>query len=258
MKVLDREAERVHAGETAADEHRVELLRQRVEHDLLAQRLSVADLDAADRQQPGDLPLREAVDGLVGRESVFVQAAGLRSRLEDHHVVPEQRGAMRARQTGGPGADHRDALAGPRLPPKDRRARRPEIRVGRMTLQQADLDRLVLVRVAHARVFAQHFGRTDARAHAAEHVRFEDGLRRAAQVVVGDAADERRHVDAGRAGGDAGRVVAVVAAIRLDQGLRLRQRRMRVVEVVRVIVGREAAGSNVGPCHAARAIDCGT
>src|SRR5437868_3376850 len=81
--------------------------------------------------------------------------------------------------------------------------------VDRVALQAADLARLALLRDADADLLAQHFGRARARAGAAERIRVEDGARRAAQVALGDAADEARHVDAGRAGLRAGRVVAV-------------------------------------------------
>src|SRR3546814_3509032 len=79
-------------------------------------------------------------------------------------------------------------------------------RVGGIALQQADLHRLALLRRAHAGLLAQHLGRTDARAGAAEDVLLQDVLRRAADVVGRDLADEARDIDAGRAGLDAGRV----------------------------------------------------
>ena len=94
--------------------------------------------------------------------------------------------------------------------------------------------------------FAQHLGRADARAHAAQRVGFEDGARRAAQVAVGDAADEGRHVDAGRAGGDAGRVEAVQAALGFEQRLRASQARAGVGKAQRVVAGAQAARADVG------------
>ena len=130
---------------------------------------------------------------------------------------------MRARQSGRSRTDNSDAPASRRRPPEHRRSGHREVVVGRMPLQQTDLDRLVLVRVAHAGLLAQHLGRADARAHAAEHVGLEDRARRAARVVLADPADERRDVDPGRAGA-ARRIVAVVAtlaSISAAQGQRL-------------------------------------
>jgi len=95
------------------------------------------------------------------------------------------------------------------------------------------------VSVAYARLLAKHLGRTNARAHAAERIGFEDGLGRTAVVVLRDALDEARDVDTGGASRDAGCVVAVVAALGLDQRLRARQRRMGVGEVAGVLVRRK-------------------
>src|SRR3546814_12210966 len=81
----------------------------------------------------------------------------------------------------------------------------------------ADLHRLALLRRAHAGLLAQHLGRTDARAGAAEDVLLQDVLRRAADVVGRDLADEARDIDAGRAGPDSGCVVADVVAAGLAQ-----------------------------------------
>ena len=166
-----------------------------------------------------DLPLREVAGRLVGGEAVFVQAAELRAGLEQHDGVAAPRQAVRAGQPGRSGADHRDAPAALRGAREQRRARVGEQRIGRMALQRADLDRLVLVRVAHAGLFAQHLGRADAGAHAAERIGLEDRARRAAVVALRDALDEGRHVDPGRARRGARRVEAVVAALGLDQRL---------------------------------------
>jgi hypothetical protein len=243
------EPECVDTTEAQADEHRIEVMHQLRQLNLLADRVAVAHLDAADREQPRDLLLCEVIDGLVGREAVLVQAAGFGFGLEHRDLVAKHRGAVRARKARRPGADDGDAAAGGRVAREQRRAVRGEIVIGRMALQEADLDRLVFVRVAHAGLLAQHLGRAHTCAHAAEDVGLEDRLGRAAQVVLADAADERRDVDAGRAGVDARCVVAVVAALGLDQRLHGRQRWVGVGEVVGVLAGREASGFDVGLGH---------
>src|SRR5690606_27066927 len=93
--------------------------------------------------------------------------------------------------------------------------------LGREALQAADLDRRQVLVVVDAGALAQHGGRADARARQPEDVALEDRARRAAVALRGDAADERGDVDPGRARGDARRVVAVEAAVGLEQRLRL-------------------------------------
>ena len=56
--------------------------------------------------------------------------------------------------------------------------------VGGVTLQQADLDRLALGRLANACLLAQCFGRADPGAHAAENVLFKDGTRGSVDIAV--------------------------------------------------------------------------
>ena len=82
-----------------------------------------------------------------------------------------------------------------------------------VALQAADFDRLLVVAMHHAGAFAQHVHRTDARAAQAQNIGVENGLRRAAQIAAGDLLDEARDVDVGGAGGGAGRVEAVEAAV---------------------------------------------
>src|SRR3546814_16400092 len=107
-------------------------------------------------------------------------------------------------------------------------------RVGGIALQQAYLHRLALLRRAHAGLLAQHLGRTDPRAVAAEAVLLQDVLRRAAHVVGGDLTDEAADVDAGLACLDARRVVADVHAAGLAQPLLAVERRMPVAAILRL------------------------
>ena len=147
-------------------------------------------LDAADGQQPVDLLLRKAVHGLVGRQAVFVQPTELGLVVVERHGVAEHRQPVRAGQPGRAGADHRHALTAGRRAREQGLRRIGEIGVGGMALQRADFHRLVFLRVAHAGLFAQHLGRADTRAHAAEDVLFQDAVRRAAQVALSDARNE--------------------------------------------------------------------
>src|SRR3546814_14669184 len=89
--------------------------------------------------------------------------------------------------------------------------------IGRVSLQKSDRDRLAVLGVAHAGALAEDFGRADPRAGAAENILFVDAQGRAGGIAGGDLADEAGDVDAGRAGLDAGRVVAEIAAVRFDQ-----------------------------------------
>ena len=217
--------------------------------------------DPADREQPVDLGLGEVAGHLVRGQAIFVESAAARPGIVDHRFMAEPGQAESARQAGRAGADDGDALAA-RRGAREERAHRPiHHRVDGIALQPADLDRLALLRHAHADLLAQLFGRTDAGAGAAERIGLEDGARRTAQVVFGDAADEARHVDAGRAGFDARRVVAIEAALGLDQGLRAREARRGVGERGGVAGGIAPPGADVGAavgrqgsglCHAAR------
>ncbi len=111
--------------------------------------------------------------------------------------------------------------------------------VGRVALQRADPHRLALGMLAHAGLLAELLGRADAGAHAAHDVGRQDGLGGPDIVALGDLPDEERDVDRGRAGLHAGRVVAEVAALGLDERLVPRQRRRQIGEVLEVIVRRE-------------------
>ena len=118
--------------------------------------------------------------------------------------------------------------------------------VGRKALQFADPDRLAFGHLADAGLFAQSLGRADAGAHAAEDVCRQDRLAGAVRIAGQDLADEHRNVDAGRARRDARRVVAEIAAVGLDEGLMLIQRRMEIAEIRRVFVGLEPSRRDIG------------
>src|SRR5438270_2099101 len=72
--------------------------------------------------------------------------------------------------------------------------------VGRVALQQRDLDRLFVPIVQDAGALTQHFYRTRARAGMAEWIDFENHARGAAQIAGRDFLDEGRDVDVCRTG----------------------------------------------------------
>src|SRR5262249_47382624 len=114
-----------------------------------------------------------------------------------------------------------------------------------VALQGADVDRLALLGRTHAGLLAQDLGRADARAGAAHDVLLQDGDRRAPDIVGRDLADEARDVDAGGARLQAGCVVAEVAAAGVDQRPLAVERRLHVVEVAPVRLGRQAFGRDI-------------
>src|SRR5206468_10681640 len=83
--------------------------------------------------------------------------------------------------------------------------------IGRVALEQCDLDRLLVTVVQDARPLAQHFDGTCPRARMPERVRVENHACRAAQIAAGDLLDEGRDVDVRGAGDRAGCVVTVEA-----------------------------------------------
>src|SRR6218665_3492759 len=182
--------ERIHARQPQAQEHRVVIAEQVVERHVAPQLLAGAHLDAADRQQPGHLLLREIAGGLVAGQAIFIEAAQFRTRLEQHHGVAAQRQAMGAGQARRPGPDHGHTAARGRCALEQRRPRVGEKGIGGVALQPADRHRLVLMGIAHTGLLAQQFGGADPGADAAERVGLQDGARRAPVVVLRNALDE--------------------------------------------------------------------
>ena len=150
----------------------------------------------------------------------------------DHDGVAQHGQPVRAGKTRGPTTNNGNLLAA-RFAAFEQLRARLEDRVGRIALQQADLDGLVFVCVTYAGFLAKYLGRTNPGTHAAHDVLLQDGMRRTANIVAANFLDECGNIDAGRTRCRAGRVIAEVAAIRLDQRLRARQRRMHVTEITR-------------------------
>ena len=108
----------------------------------------------------------------------------------------------------------------------------------------ADLDRLALGLHAHAGALAEVLGRADPGTHAAQDVGVKDRHRRRIGRARRDLADEQRDVDAGRAGGDAGRIVAEITAVGRDARLVPGQGRCDIGKVHREFMGGKAAGND--------------
>ena len=82
-----------------AEEDRVVVTCQPVESQVATQTPAQLYREAADAEQPLDLPLREAVDRLVAGDAVLVEPPRLGARIEQGDVVSLQRQAMCAGQT---------------------------------------------------------------------------------------------------------------------------------------------------------------
>ena len=157
-----------------------------------------------------------------------------------------QRQRVGAGQPGRPGTHDRDLAAGGRGAGEELGLGTFHERIDRMALQPADGDGLALLRGAHAGLLAQGLGRADAGAHAAQRVGFENGAGRTAQVAVGYPSNKGGHVDAGRAGGDAGRIKAVEAAFGFKQRLGCSQARTGIGKVQGVLASIKTAWTDVG------------
>ena len=189
------------------------ILAQPIERKARPQRLAMLHPDTADLQEPCHLIGGEIAGRLVAGDAVFVQAARLGTRIEDHHLMPLHRQTMRGRKARRPRAHDRHALAR-RLGAGEGMHTRRHQAVGGETLQAADLDRLALGHLTHADLLTKLLGRADAGAHAAKDVLRKDRLRRRLGRAGGDLADEQGNVDRRRTGRHAGRVMAEITAIR--------------------------------------------
>ena len=245
-QVFAGHAQGVRAGQAHAQKQGVKVLLQCIE---LRHRVEFpvwANGDAADFEQPLHLALRKVVGCLVARQAVFIETTGLGARIKHHDLMAQARQRVGAGQSRRAGADHGDLFAACGRAREQLRPRAFHQRIDRMALQAANGHGPALLRLTHAHRLAQVLGRADARAHAAQRVGFENGAGGAPQVGVGNAPDERGHLNARGAGGDARGVKAVQAALSFEQGLRWRQARRGIGEAPGVIGRFQAAGANVG------------
>src|SRR5439155_25496949 len=107
-----------------------------------------------------------------------------------------------------------------------------ECPVRRIALEATDLNRASPLVLEHARALAQQLGRADARARAAEEVLREDQLGGTRAVPLRNCADEAGNVYSGRAGERArraGEPAAVEAAVGLDDGSAVVERRLQLL-----------------------------
>ena len=155
---------------------------------------------------------------------------GFGAGVEDGDLVAVHGEAMGAGEPGRAGADDGDALAGRRGAREGLLARRHQ-RVGGVALEFADL-RPACPRRPRGRRPPRRASRSGRRGRTCRRGCSGRGSSSPAPrgLSVGDLADEQRDVDPGRAGRDAGRVVAEVAAVGLDPGLVPVERRVQVGE----------------------------
>ena len=163
----------------------------------------------------------------------------MRFALENHRLVAELRQLRRATHPGRSAADDGDTFARFfRGRFQDRDAVFVNM-IGRVTLEPADFDRVAVAIEHDAGAFAEHLGRANPRAARAKDVGGENGAGRAGHIPGHDLFDEGRDIDAGRAGGDAGRVEAEKAAGRFHDRLLLGVARGDVAQVGGELVGGE-------------------
>ena len=184
--------------------------------------------------------LREIINRLVSGDAEFIQSAGLVAGIIDDDRMALHGQPVRAGKAGRSGSDDGDALAGFGGAAVELAAMAHRM-VGGVPLQQADLHRLALGRLADAGLLAQGLGRTDTGAHAAKNVLVEDRARRPVKIAGRDLADEFWDVDPGRARRHAGRVIAKIAPVRRDHRLMRVERRVRVAEILVVVASLQPA-----------------
>ena len=198
------------------------------------------------REDELDLAGGEAVDGLVGGDAVFVEAADLRPGVEDDDVVAVHGQAMGAGEAGRAAADHGDALAGEGA--RGRRAARR--RQSRRRWRSAATGRCAPAcpRRPRARRPPRTASRSGRRGRTCRR-RCSAG-RWCAAAPTGLSVRISRMKSGmsmpGRAGVDAGRVVAEVAAVGLDERLVALERRMQIAEVGAVVFRLQTTGGNIG------------
>ena len=202
-------------------------------------------LDAADAENEVHFLLREIIRALVGGDAIFVEAAGLGAGLEHRHRMAVHGKAVRTGEARGSGTHHGDLLAGG-LGARIGLGGISHEGIRGIALQQPDLNRLALGIVAHAGFLAQRFGRADAGAHAAEDVLVENRHSRRFRMSRLNLTDEHRNVDRGGACHLARRVMAEIAAIRLDERLMRIERWVNVTEIHGVVRMGQPVARNPG------------
>ena len=202
-------------------------------------------VNPADGQDEGGFPSREIIDGLIGRDAVFVQAARFLSRFENRGFDAGQRELVRAGEARGAGADDGHFFSSRRAA-LVRRFARLDQRVGGVALQLPDHHRLAFGLLPDAGLLAKRLSRAYASAYAAQDICVEDRFRCADAVSRGDLTDEQRNVDRSRTGLLTGRIVAEIAPLRLDPSFVRLKRRMQIGKIRFQAVFVEPTGRDVG------------
>ena len=235
--------QRVHAAKPDGQENGVKTICQALDRQFVTQSAAVLDRDPANAEQPVQFGLREAVDGLVSRDPVLVEATGLGSGFVERYTVPVHGQPVRRCKARWTRTDDGDVLPGFRgtrvgvLGPGHQR-------VGGKALQRTDFHRLLLGLLPHAGLLAQGFSGTHPGAHPTKDVAVENGLGRRFGGPGRDLADEQWDIDFCGTGCDARRVVAEIAAIGRNTGFVKVQSGVHVTEIVAQSLGIEASCNN--------------
>ena len=228
--ILTRRTQGIYPRQPHAKKHRVIRLLQIAQHHIAPQSLAMFDPYPTDFQQPIHLGLGKILHRLVGCDAVFVQATRLGPRIKHHHIMPVQRQPVRTRQPRRPRPHHRHLFSCCSCPRKRMHAFGHQ-RIRCKPLQPPDFHRLALCRLAHAGLFAQRFGWADPRAHAPHDVLRQNRLGRRIRRARRDLPYEQRDIDIRRAGRDARRIMAEIAAVRRHPRFMPVKRRFVVSEI---------------------------
>ena len=216
LQILARHVHEHGQARTVGDEDRVKALAQ------LGQRVGAADDDVALDRDAGLLQaLHLLIDNALGQaklgDAVDEHAAGLVQRLVDRDAVALFGQFAGGRQPGRAGADDGHLFSRGRGARGARAVRVLEGPVSDVAFKMADGHRLALP-AAHALDLALRLLRAHAAGHAREGVVIEQTGGRARQVAPPQQIDEARDVHAHRAAGDATRILALDAALGLEDG----------------------------------------
>src|SRR5690349_5842850 len=168
---------------------------------------------------------------LVCRNAISIQTAGIRFRLVDHSRISQLAEFDSTREARRAGPDQSDTMP-------VRRTRFENLNlaieyvINCVSLQSANLDRLLAFGVQNARAFTEYRSGTYASAAVPEHVGGENGSCRTGQVVSDDLPNELWNVDLSRTSFNAGSVVAEQTTRGRFQSQRRRQRRIDIGKVL--------------------------
>src|ERR1700722_13671099 len=178
-----------------------------------------------------------------------IQSARKLVPIENRHPIATPGKLGRTSQRRRAGTDTRDLFSVWRPGPEQLDVSVEDVVHG-ITLQPANLDRLLVSFVHDAGAFAQNLSRTHPPATMAQNIRLKNYPSRTSQIVRGDFLDESGHVDMRGACRDARSIEAVQASSGFDGSLTRRHRRRKLGEILLVLLGREL-GRNFAEIHRA-------